>query len=32
LPRLDSLDGRRSLAFQEFMQIDTDLRILARFK
>lgn len=32
LPRLDNLDGKRSLVFQEFKQIDTDLRIMARFK
>jgi diaminohydroxyphosphoribosylaminopyrimidine deaminase/5-amino-6-(5-phosphoribosylamino)uracil reductase len=32
LPRLDSLDGRRALTFHEVTQIDSDLRILARFK
>jgi diaminohydroxyphosphoribosylaminopyrimidine deaminase/5-amino-6-(5-phosphoribosylamino)uracil reductase len=32
LPRLDSLEGRRALTFHEVTQIDTDLRILARFK
>jgi diaminohydroxyphosphoribosylaminopyrimidine deaminase/5-amino-6-(5-phosphoribosylamino)uracil reductase len=32
LPRLDNLDGKRSLVFHEFKQIDTDLRIMARFK
>jgi diaminohydroxyphosphoribosylaminopyrimidine deaminase/5-amino-6-(5-phosphoribosylamino)uracil reductase len=32
LPRLDSLDGRRAMTFHEVTQIDTDLRILARFK
>jgi diaminohydroxyphosphoribosylaminopyrimidine deaminase/5-amino-6-(5-phosphoribosylamino)uracil reductase len=32
LPRLDDLSGRRSLVFQDVKQIDTDLRILARFK
>ncbi|MDR3481190.1 MAG: bifunctional diaminohydroxyphosphoribosylaminopyrimidine deaminase/5-amino-6-(5-phosphoribosylamino)uracil reductase RibD [Burkholderiaceae bacterium] len=32
LPRLDSLEGRRALSFHEVTQIDTDLRILARFK
>ena len=32
LPRLDSLEGRRALSFHEVTQIDSDLRILARFK
>lgn len=31
LPRLDSLQGRKSLAFHEIKQIGPDLRILARF-
>lgn len=31
LPQLDDLDGKRRLAFRDIKQIDTDLRILARF-
>lgn len=31
LPALESLDGRKTLAFHEIMQIGPDLRILARF-
>ncbi|MGZ5819767.1 MAG: RibD family protein, partial [Burkholderiaceae bacterium] len=31
LPTLDSLDKKRRLSFHEVKQIDTDLRILARF-
>lgn len=31
LPRLESLEGRRDLAFHEVRQIGADLRILARF-
>ncbi|HEY8024584.1 MAG TPA: bifunctional diaminohydroxyphosphoribosylaminopyrimidine deaminase/5-amino-6-(5-phosphoribosylamino)uracil reductase RibD [Burkholderiaceae bacterium] len=31
LPQLEDLDGKRRLTFRDIKQIDTDLRILARF-